>query len=885
MTGLLLNIQCLISKQHSKKVEHLSDLAKENKIDFICLVETWLTPDILDAEICIQGYKIYRSDRKSDNNYPHGGAAIYLRGDYSVNSYSYSSGCIEIVICHLPQLDSAVISIYRPPTADISGFRLALKYVTDLVETFSSSCTIVLCGDFNYPPNVTEWFPSPELSYGLVPHQKSQSPSFEELEGFMIQHNLTQHVNQPTRKQNTLDLVFTNINCIRNIFVHPTPLSDHNLVLIETNIVSKTKDDITISKRTGISNFCFRDTDWPNVRSKISQFDFGPILHRGNLENSLSQIIDTLQNLCNSAGVRKYRNKPREVLIPRDRKTIFRRIQKINTRISKCQSDNIRNCLISKLKQAYDEIHMSIKKEHMANEAHVANKVKTNSKAFFAYANSKRKTNAKIGPLKDNNEIVSDPKLMANILKNQYKKVYVSSRPPKYIDNHKKGAPSIDEFTATIEDVVNAVKSLRATSAAGPDGVTPQFLKECVAELSPVLLELTQISFGTGNFPEALKHATITPIFKGGNASDPSNYRPISLVSCLGKVMEKIVQENLLTFCLQNDIIPVNQHGFRPSYSTTSELLQYIHDIIEMLEDNDAVEVVYLDYSKAFDKLDHGLLLERLQTIGIRNRALDWIESFLSNRTQRVRVGDCFGGVFRAQSGVPQGTVLGPILFILFTSPLLSLNLGSKLSSFADDTKVRCGNNTCQPSPAFQTDLNHIYNWSTTNGMVLNDKKFNLLQITKDLSNPINWSYMGSNHTPINQVNSVRDLGIIIESQGDFKVHIQTVYTKANQMSGWILRSFFTRDPIIMLTLFKSLVQPILDYASVVWSPTDATQLGKLEKVQRFFTRKLNGTVDLDYWQRLEQLRLYSIERRFERYITLHTFKIINNYAPNPGIC
>ena len=338
----------------------------------------------------------------------------------------------------------------------------------------------------------------------------------------------------------------------------------------------------------------------------------------------------------------------------------------------------------------------------------------------------------------------------------------------------------------------------------------------------------------------------------------------------------------MVDFLRENNLLNCSQHGFTAGRSCLSQLLDHHNKILNLLEDGLNIDSIYLDFAKAFDKVDHKIVLQKLSALGVRGKLLSWIQSFLISRTQRVMVNGILSNPAPVISGVPQGSVIGPLLFLVLLSDIDIDTVSSFLSSFADDTRISKGVSNVTDASALQTDLEAVYQWAEDNNMSFNHKKFEALRYGKDSVLKLTTNYVSPAGTIIDDKDQVRDLGVTMSSDCTFKEHINKMCLSARNMCSWILRTFKSRSPDLMLTTWKSLVLPILDYCSQLWSPQKRGEIQQIEEIQKSFTRKIwmtNGKGN--YWNRLRSLHLYSLERRRERYRIIYTWKILEGMVPN----
>ena len=357
----------------------------------------------------------------------------------------------------------------------------------------------------------------------------------------------------------------------------------------------------------------------------------------------------------------------------------------------------------------------------------------------------------------------------------------------------------------------------------------------------------------------------------------------MALTSHIIKVFEKVVRQHIVNYIEERNLLNPNQHGFRSGRSCLSQLVQHYDKIIKLMEEGKNVDVVYLDYAKAFDKLDFGITLQKLHQLGISGRVHAWIKAFLSERHQVVHVRGSKSAMEPVVSGVPQGSVIGPLLFLVLLGDIDEKVKTAAVSSFADDTRVMGQVRNIDDTRDLQLDLDAIYDWSTANNTQLNAEKFECVRYGYNKEIKESTSYKASDGADIQAKDTVKDLGILVCSDGTFGEQIGNVVLSANLKCAWILRTFRTREKKLMLTLWKSLILPVLDYCCQLWSPTAVGQINALEKVQMSFLKKITGVTGT-YWQQLAAVNIYSLQRRRERYIVIYIWKVVEGLVPNFGI-
>jgi hypothetical protein len=345
----------------------------------------------------------------------------------------------------------------------------------------------------------------------------------------------------------------------------------------------------------------------------------------------------------------------------------------------------------------------------------------------------------------------------------------------------------------------------------------------------------------------------------------------------------------MVRYIEDNEILSKKQHGFRSGRSCLTQMLSHFDDILLGFTNGLDTDSIYLDYAKAFDKVDHKLLLVKLQKYGFSSQLITWIRSFLTDRKQCVVLDGHRSVLASIISGVPQGTVLGPILFILFINDLQGCVQHSNVSFFADDTRVSKQIASQHDVSLLQEDLNNIISWSRSNNMKLHEDKFDLLVHRSKRHDTLQelpfmaecMTYHVSNGNELHPVQNLRDLGVTVSADLSWSLHIANAVSKARSKAFWILSVFKTRERSVMITLYKSLVRSLLEYCCPLWNPPKITDIQLLESVQRTFTNRIAGLQGTDYWDRLKTLKLMSLQRRRERYIILQMWKLLHCISPN----
>jgi hypothetical protein len=405
---------------------------------------------------------------------------------------------------------------------------------------------------------------------------------------------------------------------------------------------------------------------------------------------------------------------------------------------------------------------------------------------FWSYIKSVRKDTSGISPLKDQGLFVSDPKGKAEILNRQYSSVFTKEDYTNIPDLGDSPYPDMPPFTITSPGVEKLLAGLNPHKACGPDGLPPKILKELATPLAPILAHIFDNSIRSGTVPNDWKTANITPVFKKGERFKPSNYRPVSLTCICSKLLEHIVTKNILNHLETHSILQDCQHGFRSRRSCETQLVTFVQELAHGMSVGQQTDIVIMDFSKAFDKVPHSRLLQKLDHYGIRGNTLNWVRSFLTGRQQRVVVDGESSTYVPVESGVPQGTVLGPTLFLLFINDLPESTL-SPVRMFADDCIVYRSISSQADVKTLQADLDHLHSWETDWQMEFNPDKCKVMHITRSRK-PFLQDYTLAG-TTLECVDTSTYLGVDLSTQLDWDPHINKIINKSNRTLDFIKRN------------------------------------------------------------------------------------------------
>ena len=354
----------------------------------------------------------------------------------------------------------------------------------------------------------------------------------------------------------------------------------------------------------------------------------------------------------------------------------------------------IKHLIQKKQRQAYWNYIEDIIIPKESDTTNTCNK-NNSKKRFWTFIKHKKSDNSNITALKENGKLETDPVVKANILNRQFHSVFTERQSisrdefinQTNIQSKRKDFDTVNDIDITVNGVKKLLDGLNPYKASGPDNIKPRLLKELSDVIAPILTTIFRLSYETGEIPDAWRTALVTPAFKKGQKYKAENYRPISLTCVCCKIFEHIVTSHIMKHAERSNILFPLQHGFRKGRSCETQLIEFTDDITKNMENGKQTDVLIMDFSKAFDKVSHSLLLHKLDHYGIRGKTNRWIQAFLTGRSQSVVVEGQKSQSVDVESGVPQGSVLGPSLFLFYINDIPT-GIDSTVRLFADDTVV-----------------------------------------------------------------------------------------------------------------------------------------------------------------------------------------------------
>ena len=860
---LLLNCRSL-----KPKFPYLQVVLSIYQPTFVCITETWLTSATPDAALALRGYSVFRTDRSSHRG---GGCIIYTRND------------IEVQLSLDPELESAPDSVwltstqrsptvligclYNPPPSSPSS----INHISHIL-TYAASLHYdlkIIVGDFNWPDLYWE-----SLHLCRAPQRFAPLMAQLGVEGW------SQIVSKPTRGPQVLDLIFVNGPYQAKASVGPLfPDSDHNVVVANLDV------DVSID-RLPLSPLChtyyFLSPDiMTHIRDFIRLADWSELFLSSDANTASAFLYIKLGDIINTLSPPKMRCNDTK----RHRQIMSKQMQCLRRRL--VEHADISSAL--KLEKLASSYTLRCTHEECTQERNALSK-HTTSDIFKLFRRRCSTSPANILSLHHGGVIISEPSRVSETMNDYFASCYSNAcLPSKKITPLITVEKSYSAFLHTVKisptSIALTLARIKDSSTPGPDGLPPSLFKQGGPDLTFILSHLFNLSLRSGTYPSQWKDSVITPHYKSGPRTLCTSYRGIHHTPIVSRVFERCLKQTLMTHFITMGKISDRQFGFINRRSVNGCQLEFFSKITKAVDTGHCLCILYLDITKAFDQVPHDRLLQTLWKAGIRDPLFSCLDSYLRGRRQRTRVNGLLSNYRDIPSGVIQGSVLGPVFFLLYINDVFDHIANGDVFLFADDIKILYSfppDEVASSLLRIQADLDSLSLWSHLSGLKFSPSKSCVMAHRFSLPN----GHLTLNSEPLSSTLQVRDLGLRYSCSFNFSEQILYQVAKARRLTYLISRAFHLRETKILI--FKQVVLPIVEFGCAFSSLFTRSETRQIENIQKAFTRCLCvNDFTLNYRERCLLLGLEPLWFRRVKLNLRLLHQLIFNYAhfPEKGIC
>lgn len=821
--------------------------------DVIILSEVWINED----ELKLYSLSNYKSYIKPNNFQRAGGVVIYVKSNLEIIScepINFQTADVIRLDFKFCQQRFCLFAVYRLHSHNKEIFLNEIEYYFENNKRNNSGKSFFLIGDINI--NLLE-----------------NSTVVDSYTTFLSSNGFECLLKEPTRitaeSATCIDHVFARIpnkdKTQAEVEVIDANVSDHQMVILRVCVRVCVQG--LADKPAGLSPPPNFRTDYNKLLGILDNTDWSDIYAYNTPSSAFDAFHKKLQvAITNSqfevTGSKNYICK----LKPWMNNYICLKIKTKNKLFEKVKLHPNNSKLLKFFKSYRNKLQVEIRNLRISYYENIFKKYSGDSKRTWRLLNEvtgQKVKNVAVTNLEVNGIILSDKKVICNEF-NEFFLSIVNKLEIRKVKPNSFYTCSFKDFFKTkystksmfiepvlTQDLSNVIRSLKNGTSPGMDGVNSSLVKVIYPKISDILLYLINFSFQKGIFPDLLKTAIVIPLHKSGSLNDCNNFRPISLLSTFAKIFEKLMKKKLVSFLEKTKFFSLNQFGFREGLSTETALKHFMDDVYIGLNTGKRVSGIFLDIKKAFDTVDHDILLSKLYNCGIRGNVHSWFVSYLTNRKQHVKIGSTFSDIGYIRNGVPQGSVLGSILFLIYINDLCNANFNGKVTSFADDTALSYVKNTWDEiNQGMTSDLKAIQWWFTNNNMLLSPEKTKYINF--NLRNKYNFdssiiytcvdclcknTVCLSKCAIVSQTDSIKYLGMILDAELNWKSHINKLKKVINNTLRYFyfLRNICNEDVLKML--YFSLVNSRLEYGIFCWGGTYETNMKPIIIMQKKFIR------------------------------------------------
>ena len=871
------------------KVLELNTYLSVRNPDILILNETWLKKSISDSEIIsTDKYKIFRLDRSHeshppDPNFPNkfrrngGGVLVAINRDLDIISTKIGIKCnAEILGITLKFSDGkkvALCTCYRVGTLGQQNHDDVHQYIQSVLSRRGIN-NMILIGDLNLPH--VQW----DNFHSNIDVEQSFLDTFSNF-------GLEQLVNSSTHvKGNLLDLLLTN----KPQILSDISVSNDYLVCKSDHfpISFKLKSKIKRMKPTKRQLYNFKRADWDSINSELHNVNWDQLLlsnddiefawsrFRNKLFEVLDKFIPKIKVNCGS----------QPPWFDSEAHDLCREKERLRSRYKQTKLPE-HYVKYSDCRRKFKHLVQQKMRDNIMNDDEDSNLI---TKKFWSFVKSSSNSQ-RIPELIHHDDVYrSDPSQQAELFNNYFYSQFSHESTYHISIEHQRHnvTPDIDLSSRRIKNILT---KLNVNKAIGPDGIHGRVLKNCAEVLCYPLSILFKLSYYTSTIPLEWKMAHVVPIHKKGSKTNVENYRPISLTSIIMKTLERIIRDELMFQC--NHFIDSRQHGFLPGKSCCTQLVSFCDSLSLSLNKNVRSDVIYFDFAKAFDSVNHDLILNKLKSFfNINGFLLGFLRNYLKDRKQSVIIGNCTSQALPVLSGVPQGSIIGPSLFVLFLNDISSgLSPDTNICMYADDTKIWRVVESETDHAILQKDIDYLLDWAIKNKMKFHSSKCKVLMVSN--SSPpligilpqIQYYYTMDSEI-LDYCDTEKDLGIHMNSNLNFTHHANMLYSKANQRLGLLKRTCHSvNNTCVKRALYLTLVRSLFEHCPIIWRPSSNSAIAKLESIQkRAFKWILNDTyisysLNHLYYVHCKQLNILPIKYRFDYHDLKFFHTVVNGFT------
>ena len=794
-----------------------------------------------------------------------GGVGLYVRNGFQYilrNDLSCVTSDYEMIFIELTQNNKSVIAacIYRPPNSDICNFTSSLRDILEILE--SEKKELYLMGDFNVD----------------LLHSSLHGRTSEFLD-MLYSFNIYPMITKPTRisphRASLIDNIFSNaIDKTTHNGIIYDDLSDHFPIFsIHKNYVVPIHRTQTKKVQKRIIN----EANLSSFKKKLNSIDWSCLKENNDVNESYDSFMDKFSNVYEECFPLKTTDKKsnrcrrpwitKGILKSINRKNRLYKVSLRNPDVKhKTAYKNYKNKLTNTIRfskhRYYSDMFLSLQgdmKKMWMNINNLLGRKKSNSMPNNMYFENKKFTSKQDIANQFNSYFI-------NVGSNLAKSISKSSFSFKQFMSCQ-DTESFFIKPTSVHEILTLSSNIKISKADGPDGISPRVIKECIHSIVNPLCDIFNMSLCTGIVPDKLKTAKIIPLFKKDNPEYFENYRPVALLSIFAKLLERLMYNRLYDFLIKQNILIHEQFGFRKNYSTSLSVICFTDYILQEIDKGNFCCGVFMDLSKAFDTIDHHILLEKLYLYGIRGIPLQWFNSYLYNRTQYVVVDGVESTHLDVNLGVPQGSVLGPLLFLIYINDIVNCSSILNFFLFADDTVVlHSHKNVNDLMSIVNTELQMLNDWFKCNKLFLNFKKTKYVMFhSKRKKLPLNINPIKIEDMVIERTESINFLGILIHESLDWKYHIANVSSKISRSIGVLskTKSFLPRN--VLLSIYNAIILPHLNYCNEIWGKTYKVHINKLyilqKRAMRHITKSDFRSSSLPLFIKLKCLPIFDLVR------------------------